>query len=350
MPTPKIDKAFLVRLLNGKATKLEEEQFLNWLDCLEEDEESIWLKECWKNCESDSNRILGSEDRVLSNVLETIATPNRSSTSFTREIHMPRRTIWDLYPILRYASIIFAILLPLLIISYFSSTQNDLDQVVQLEKNTHNGQHLTFMLSDGTKVTLNANSKLTYPKTFTDSARIVYLKGEAFFDVAKDARRPFSVRSRSITTIALGTSFNINADPNGSYISVALVSGAAKVTFNNEAAFDHSEIINPGQQLTFSEADNEYIISDFDIEKITGWKDGKIIFEQASFEEVKSTLEEWYDVEILVKDRNGDLFTSSWHYSGRFQNKSLEFVMDGIAFVKGFKYELAEENKKVIVN
>ncbi len=111
----------------------------------------------------------------------------------------------------------------------FPQDVEQIPTIVQIEKSTEPGQKLSFHLEDGTKVILNAGSKIWYPSNFNIHEREVILEGEAFFEVSKDASRPFRIVTESVVTTALGTSFNINAFPSNENIEIALVTGKVSV-------------------------------------------------------------------------------------------------------------------------
>jgi len=211
-----------------------------------------------------------------------------------------------------------------------------------LEKETKAGQKSTFWLRDGTVVTLNSESRLEYDFDQKFGTRVVYLKGEAYFDVKEDPQRPFIVRTESLAVTALGTSFNVRAYPETDRPEVALVTGRVQVAV---IWMDHPLVeLNPGEKAIWDINEKNIGKSKFDYIKDIGWRDGIIAFERASFEEVKMKLERWYGVTIQPDDPRP---FQNWEVDGYFENQSLARVLDHFAYTKGFSYEISYD--KVIL-
>ena len=158
---------------------------------------------------------------------------------------------------------------------------------------TRRGKSFLLVLSDGTKVWINAESSLRYPVAFNGKERRVELKGEACFEVAKDEKCPFIVSADGMDTHVLGTKFNVR-----SYTTedrhVTLVQGKVQVTNKNSLT---SVVLQPGQDLTYTETGEEKI-SNVNIATYTAWTEGMFYFEDASLEEIMGYLGRWYNVNI----------------------------------------------------
>ena len=151
-------------------------------------------------------------------------------------------------------------------------------------------------LPDGTEVRLNSGSTLLYPESFGKGSRIVYLTGEGNFYVAKDARRPFIVKTTHMDVQALGTTFNIKSFVGEKDVRTTLLEGKVKVTL--PAAGGKSWYLEPGTQFTFSPEGNSVNLARVDARKVLGWEDGTLSFINAPFGEVVSALERKYGVSI----------------------------------------------------
>lgn len=158
---------------------------------------------------------------------------------------------------------------------------------------TPRGKDFLLVLADGTKVWLNAESRLRYPVAFHGKERRVELEGEACFEVAKDAEHPFIVCANGMNTMVLGTKFNVR-----SYSvedrHVTLVNGKVQVTntVNNK-----SVTLRPGQDLTYTETGEEKV-SEVNIATYTAWTEGMFYFEDVPLEEIMGALGRWYNVNI----------------------------------------------------
>lgn len=215
--------------------------------------------------------------------------------------------------------------------------ETELDEDALITKENPKGQKSTIYLMDGSKVVLNARSRLSFPERFSSVDRIVNLEGEAFFEVAKDSDRSFKVISGDITTLALGTSFNINTRNNE--VHVALSTGKVLVS-NNSSLKESKTILNPGQSARYIGKTNELIKGKFDDELTLGWKEQKIVFKKANEHHVFSTLENWYAVDIAIVNKT----SLNWDYSGEFENMDLNSVLLSIGFTMGFEYTIEEQN------
>lgn len=156
------------------------------------------------------------------------------------------------------------------------------------------GGEYTLCLSDGTKIVLNANSKIQYPDRFTGRERWVELDGEAYFEVAKDSGHPFVVRSRGTEVRVLGTSFNVKSY-RGEAQQTTLVEGAVEVA--NE---QRNVRLVPGEQAVWE--GNDFQVREVNTASYTAWIKQRLVFDNEPLEGVLKILQRWYDVEICIED------------------------------------------------
>jgi ferric-dicitrate binding protein FerR (iron transport regulator) len=199
--------------------------------------------------------------------------------------------------------------------------------------------HLT--LSDGSLVILNSGSKLSYIKNFEKGSREVFLKGEAFFSIAKDSLRPFIVNSRETTTIALGTSFNVKAY-DGETLDISLLTG--KVAVNNDGLIEEAVTLVPGEALKINTEKEQLVKRSFNPDLVIGWTKKWIFFERTPLLEAIRVLENWYGVQIQTMRQPKDQVL----LSGKFQNETLENVLEGLKFSARFDFKIDKENVKII--
>ncbi len=152
-----------------------------------------------------------------------------------------------------------------------------------------------FTLSDGTKVWMNAASYLRYPVQFASGSRVVYVSGEVCLEVAKDARRPFAVVTDGLRIEVLGTSFNVRAYPHEAETKVTLAEGKVAARVGEK---DYT--LAPGNQLCVGKTSGEVKVQPVDVGDVLSWKRGLYVFKKCSLAEVASTLQCWYDVEIIL--------------------------------------------------
>ena len=163
------------------------------------------------------------------------------------------------------------------------------------------GQTSNITLSDGTQVHLNAGSTLLYPENFTEGKRIVFLTGEANFNVARDPERPFIVKSSHMDVRALGTMFCVQSYAGERTVRTTLSEGKVEVTI---PSIEKSYILEPDSQLIFSPSDREVSLARVDAKKVLGWEEGYLTFSNASFPEIASVLERRFNVSISYNAEN----------------------------------------------
>ena len=162
---------------------------------------------------------------------------------------------------------------------------------------TLTGMEYMLTLSDGTRVFLNAETKLKFPTKFRKEERVVVLEGEAYFEVRKDATHPFIVKANDVDVKVLGTSFNLRSYSDENSIATTLVSGKVAVY-----AGENSEEIVPGEQAVYMKETGKMEVKPIDVTLYTAWHTGKFIFRNETLEEMMSYLSRWYGVKYRFID------------------------------------------------
>ncbi|NJN24795.1 MAG: DUF4974 domain-containing protein [Cyclobacteriaceae bacterium] len=259
----------------------------------------------------------------------------------TRFINLPR--------LLKVAAILIPFMIAAALFVFVKSKPRvETVQVQQnIEKHNPKGQKLTVFLSDGSKVKLNADSKISYSKPFGKTNRQVYLEGEAFFEIAPDASRPFVVTTGQIDTRVVGTSFNIKAYPAENNITVAVKTGTVSVTDNSDAKANHPSHeairLSPSEMLTYSNTSSFTKVTSYNENEVLGWSEGVLYFNNATMEEFVAELERWYGVDIVV-ERTVPIKKG---IVGQFKDQTLEEILMGTRDASEFEYEFKDD--KVII-
>lgn len=193
-------------------------------------------------------------------------------------------------------------------------------------------------LADGTRVTLNANSDLRYPQEFNGTTREVYLKGEAYFEVVHDEKKPFIVYSGTLKTQVLGTSFTISAYDEHRPIKVTVLTG--KVGLVDQSNKAHV-ILTPGLCATTDQTNQNFAISHIaDPADAIAWLDDKLTFENATLADVANALSNKYAVNIKISNHQ----LAAQRITAIFQNQTLPDILNGITRLTHSKYHV---NKNV---
>lgn len=186
----------------------------------------------------------------------------------------------------------------------------------------------SMVLGDGTTVWLNAASKLEYPAQFAGNERRVKLVGEAFFQVAKDASKPFRIEVENSVIEVLGTSFNVNAYHKE--VNTSLVEGKVKITSQG-----HDTYLSPGNEAIVSA--HHIRVQPADIEKNTAWQRGEFLLDGSSFEEIISEISRWYNVDFV----NADNISPDSRFKGTLSRESrLSEVLKILAYSTNRKFEI----------
>lgn len=228
------------------------------------------------------------------------------------------------------------------------SVSNETSPVTGTNKiETPAGGQYQVRLPDGTKVWLNAASSLTFPTKFAKLERRVMLSGEAYFEVAKDKRHPFIVKTEQQEVEVLGTHFNINSYQDEPELKTTLLEGSVKVVLNSSVQHvtmqDRSIIIKPSQQAILQ--NNKLKVQTVDIQEAVDWKNGEFIFNNESLESIMRKISRWYNVKINYGNiRRTKLFSGK---ISRFENVSEVLSMLELTGEVHFK---TEERRITILN
>jgi transmembrane sensor len=189
-------------------------------------------------------------------------------------------------------------------------------------------------LSDGSTVWLNQNSSLQYPEAFGEDQRTVILTGEAFFEVAKDATKPFIIKTEFTETKVLGTSFNLRAYPGETETAVSVATG--QVSFVNLKGAD-PVILNPGSEGVYDK--NAGSLSSMKQEtNVLAWKTKQLSFDDTPFAKVEVDLERCYGIDIQVENEA----IAKCRVNNAFEGRSLEDVLTVIGATIGVTFEINE--------
>ncbi|HWV72850.1 MAG TPA: FecR domain-containing protein [Pseudosphingobacterium sp.] len=224
------------------------------------------------------------------------------------------------------------------VISYqLEANKTQLDIAASNTITTPRGGYYKVILPDSSCVWVNAASSLSFPTRFAEDERRVELAGEAYFQVAKNTRKPFIVRSGRQEIRVLGTEFNVKAykeEP----VATTLVSGRVSVKDKSGKA----AMLAPGQQALSSATGLS--VSKIDIEDFTGWKSGQFIFHGTDLKTVMLQLERWYNIDVDITNLPDVHF-----YAEISRNKNLSDVLQMLEKTSGLKFKLNKKERRLIV-
>ena len=239
----------------------------------------------------------------------------------------------------------------------FYSAESTVLNVVE----TPRGSRAKVYLPDGSKVLLNADSRLTYPQKFSKEKRSVILEGEAYFEVEKDTKRQFLVKTTDVTVKVFGTSFNVKSYPDENTTETTLVEGSVSVYKHTK---DGDKVgseykLEPNERMVLYKEEPKIVAVEsrsserknvpkknaklvlskrIDTEKFVSWKDGQIKFDSEPLSQMSVTLERRYDVKILFEDEE----ITNFKFTGVFKNETIEQVMAAIKLASPIDFRIDE--------
>ena len=249
---------------------------------------------------------------------------------------------------------------------YFKSTNNvnQTPAIAKSEVSTKNGSRTKIKLPDGTMVWLNSSSKLTYiAENFGSNIREVSLTGEAYFDVVKNASKPFIIHTAKMDIKVLGTAFNVKSYQGDKTTETSLIHGSVEVTLNDR----HEKILmKPNEKLIINNDDSNNLVtsknstpqkSSLQITKPiiqlshltlyptdnsiveTGWVNNKLIFTEETLEEIATKMERWYSVTVVIKNEKlkKELLT------GSFEKETMQQALKALQFTTSFNYKIEKD-------
>ncbi len=259
-----------------------------------------------------------SDGRKISMTRDTLSLPGEIKESIRLHKINPREIVYGVSDLLEEAV-------------YFEKIYNEIT--------VPSGERFTVQLSDGTKAWINSESSIRYPVCFGKDKREVEVRGNVYFEVAKDSSCPFIAVAREMRTEVLGTSFEVNTYGDHGRVSVTLVEGSVKV-YAGERTF----MIRPDQQFLFDTCNGRMEIAEVKAVDKVRWKDGMLVIDDEPFDELVRKLERWYGIRIV--NETGIIFDQS--FRGIFEKKDdIGVVMHSMCKNLNINYDI--EGDRIIL-
>ena len=315
-----MDNYIILKYLQGKATKIEKEQFFNWLEQSPKNkEEFVALKKIWALTEKHKN----SENITWTDLKQPLINEQKTRKLFLRYV--------------RNAAV-FLLLIGLGAVSQYFIGQNSTKTQFQYDKNSlvksPLGQMTDLELPDGTLVKLNSGTTISYNSEFSYGKREVYIEGEAFFDVQTDKEHPFIVKSKLLDVKVYGTMFNICSYPADKNFTATLVEGSISVLSKTGKEITK---IEPGYKAEFVENGANVLISNVDTVLYTSWKRGLVTFRNQNLEEIAKQIERWYNVEIIIEKEG---LGKERYFGTILKNKPIDQILEVLKLTTSLQYEI----------
>jgi Fe2+-dicitrate sensor, membrane component len=319
----------MTRSLSGEATP---EELLQLESMLAADSKALerykLLQQFWNRHEAVSQQAV---EEALHNMLGKL---NLVPTSLANQ-PAPRKNIW------RHLRAAAAVIIALGVAGYLYMTgtkkSDDAGLANLVEKHNTWGTKSTIELTDGSKIWLNADSKIHYPEVFTGPTREVYLNGEAFFDIAKNPSRPFIIHLANGTVRVLGTSFNIRAYDNEKIVETSVATGKVAFIPKPHGKKQHDTVfVTPNKKVRYILDEEAVNVVPTLAEEDKAWTEGRLIFKALTLEEIAIELERNFGKKVTFMDDA----PKAYRLTGSFQNNSLDEIMFYLSQSKEFYYRI----------
>ncbi|MBC7849525.1 MAG: FecR domain-containing protein [Chitinophagaceae bacterium] len=225
------------------------------------------------------------------------------------------------------------------------NTNRDLTNIE--EKRNTKGVRSIIELSDGSKVWLNADSKIEYPRLFEGDTREIHLNGEAFFDVVKNPKKPFIIHLTNGTVNVLGTSFNVRAYSNEKIVETSVATG--KVAFipkyRNKNRKADTVFITPNNKVSYTLTEENIKLLPTEVVDDKAWTEGRLIFKARSLEDIAIELERNFGKKAVFLDDEA----RSYILTGSFQNNTLEEILYYLSLSKSRKIYYKITNNEFLI-
>jgi transmembrane sensor len=331
-------KDLFIKYLQGNCTETEFEQILIWI---REESQSIsgkgMIQEVWEEFEPEAEPAeITKYNSILNKIHHQI-----NINQYTSQLISPKASVKTriLTIITRAAAILLLPVLGLLLYTYLSNKDQFAANLNELKVEAPAGSRMHIELGDGTKVWLNHGSILKYPYRFEGKSRKVFLTGEAFFEVAHNAKVPFIVGTNRLAVKATGTAFNVSAYPDDDVVETTLVEG--KVILYERKRNSEIKVLTPGECLKFDVQKNCYNLETKNTEKYTAWKDGLLVFKNDHVEDIAKKLTRWFNIDVVITNQK----IKEYPFTATFTVETLPQVLELLSLATPVSYQLTSSNK-----
>jgi ferric-dicitrate binding protein FerR (iron transport regulator) len=224
---------------------------------------------------------------------------------------------------------------------YSYQEYQDPEAVALIERHNGTGMRSMITLSDGTRIWLNADSKVSYPEMFVGDTREVHLTGEAFFSVAHNTQKPFYIQLNKASIRVVGTSFNVKAYSNEENIQTSVLTG--KVAFisrtEKSQSLNDTVYLVKNNKVTYSLSTGKMETGITNAQDDREWINGKLICKSETLESIARQLERNFGKQVVIKDPK----VGQYRFTGTFEESSLEEILQYLAMTRSFKYSITEK-------
>ena len=315
--TEGLDKNALDELKTWIAASAENQQYF------------IRQREIWFSAVSREAASVYDKDKAFENF--------RNRVESQKEIQSTSRRGFSLSALWRYAAVV-AIIIAVGCISYWQGNVKDTFADISVEAPL--GSKTKLYLPDGTLVWLNAGSRMTYSQGFGVDNRKVELEGEGYFEVKRNEKIPFFVKTKDLQLKVLGTKFNFRDYPEDHEVVVSLLEG--KVGLNNLLREEKEAVLSPDERAVLNKANGLLTVESVTASNASQWTDGYLFFDEELLPDIAKELERSYNVKIHIANDSLKTFRFYGNFVRREQN--IQEVLEALASTEKMQYKIEERN------
>lgn len=317
--TEGLDKNALDELKTWIAASAENQQYF------------IRQREIWFSAVSREAASVYNKDKAFENF--------RNRVESQKEIQSTSRRGFSLSALWRYAAVV-AIIIAVGCISYWQGEVNVKDTFADISVEAPLGSKTKLYLPDGTLVWLNAGSRMTYSQGFGVDNRKVELEGEGYFEVKRNEKIPFFVKTKDLQLQVLGTKFNFRDYPEDHEVVVSLLEG--KVGLNNLLREEKEAVLSPDERAVLNKANGLLTVESVTASNASQWTDGYLFFDEELLPDIAKELERSYNVKIHIANDSLKTFRFYGNFVRREQN--IQEVLEALASTEKMQYKIEERN------
>ena len=317
--TEGLDKNALDELKTWIAASAENQQYF------------IRQREIWFSAVSREAASVYDKDKAFENF--------RNRVESQKEIQSTSRRGFSLSALWRYAAVV-AIIIAVGCISYWQGEVNVKDTFADISVEAPLGSKTKLYLPDGTLVWLNAGSRMTYSQGFGVDNRKVELEGEGYFEVKRNEKIPFFVKTKDLQLQVLGTKFNFRDYPEDHEVVVSLLEG--KVGLNNLLREEKEAVLSPDERAVLNKANGFLTVESVTASNASQWTDGYLFFDEELLSDIAKELERSYNVKIHIANDSLKTFRFYGNFVRREQN--IQEVLEALASTEKMQYKIEERN------
>ena len=317
--TEGLDKNALDELKTWIAASAENQQYF------------IRQREIWFSAVSREAASVYDKDKAFENF--------RNRVESQKEIQSTSRRGFSLSALWRYAAVV-AIIIAVGCISYWQGEVNVKDTFADISVEAPLGSKTKLYLPDGTLVWLNAGSRMTYSQGFGVDNRKVELEGEGYFEVKRNEKIPFFVKTKDLQLQVLGTRCNFRDYPEDHEVVVSLLEG--KVGLNNLLREEKEAVLSPDERAVLNKANGLLTVESVTASNASQWTDGYLFFDEELLPDIAKELERSYNVKIHIANDSLKTFRFYGNFVRREQN--IQEVLEALASTEKMQYKIEERN------